>query len=258
MSNKRSIECRLDALRNKLPKKAETQLESKIRQFLAVPCDQEHWEDAKKLVREIRDECMRTHGRDVWCVTTCVDAMRKRLEDFYALRLQHSLETCFESLELHVDNKLMIESWVEESGDIVDQYMVQREFTVHEFENERMAFERFEPGTQPRVKIPIRHDGIQHRVHVVERRGQKSYYAADATHEEMAKEFTNSSSRPEVVNLCLDEYLSVCLQWPRVHRKDSLHEAIFATLEDHIRRVDDAWNSLNLMKVSCFIEKLCW
>lgn len=242
---------RLEALRKKMPKKTETVLDKKIREFLAIPCDLEQWDDARNLMRNIREECVRVHARDVWLAPPVADALEDRVKAFYGLRLKKSLEQCFDLLERHVENKLMVRGWVYSGGDTFNKEY--KDVSIAEFDA------GFESGvgllSDAYVKMPYTCDGVVYTVQVVERGGGSEYYAADATHEEISP-----CSRPPLVKrLSLKEYLDLCVYRRKVHRRDSLYEAIFDTLEEHIKVLDGEMNDYeHLTFKEVLRERLHW
>jgi len=124
---------------------------------------------------------------------------------------------CFDVLEKHAKNELLVRCKTNE--DSVDVKLV-------DWESDACDGELILPAH-------FGDDGISHRVRVVDGSAEQPlYYAADASPVEMgAKDW-------ETKQLSLREFLHLTMVWPRVHRKDSLYDAFFSAVEEHIHALD--------------------
>ena len=258
--NKRSIhadvEDRLAALRRRLPEKTKkTVLQDHIDDLLSLnaqsPCKSalfgNFYFEARTIVGQMRTECIRVHGRDVWEVPEVKSAIEKTIVDFYIRVVKHNLAVCFEALEKHVENGPLLRY---RSGDREMVSVVEFEKrwktsnSVSGFGENHVPVEFVLPG----YKF-VYADGIEWSVKIVTTRTMFAgsthavvkYFAGDARPAEMECE------NPETKTLGLVEYVNTCLRWPRVHRAECLYDAVYNILEKHIRQLsatlDTDWST---------------
>lgn len=195
----------------------------------------------------LRNECIRVHGRDVWQVPEVNDAIEVMMVEFYQHILTHNLAVCFEALEAHCDNALMLRY---ESGDGIRK--PGELVSVVEFEA-RWGMDYCVTGDGKNY-VPVQFqlpeykiDGIEWGVKIVTihtpeffdqtramrfaSSDREKYFAIDAGPTEL------EGHTPKEKMLGIVDYVNTCLHWPRVHRAESLYEAIYDVLEEHIRRL---------------------
>lgn len=229
-NNKRTLEnidARLDALRSKLPK-TKTTLQKYIdefNQYDVTPLSKQTWKEAKQCMDKLRKECIRCHASDIWMVKEVTDALLPKVKEFRIAAMQHSIDVCFDMLEKHVQNKVMVKPYFKREAMTVAQYESQK----GSYKTNSDAFVNFLPSEFD--------DGVRYDVIFLEHYASFEYFAPDATNEEM--DSPTYPSRTTRVKKDLEDYLDICLIYPRVHRKDSLFVAIFDILEKHIRTLKE-------------------
>jgi hypothetical protein len=239
------IDARLEELRSKIPKK-ETKLQACIKEFLQCDdtCSKENWEFAKKKLNAIQDECMRVHGKNIWCVPEMEDALRDQCKKFRLAAIHHNLELCFDFLEQHVQNKIMIRESCNYRTEKVDP------ITIADYDHPSRRLDVWEPSFVGLTDLGAWKfdDGVRYEVNVISDKHRVyqnlEYFASDATIEEMG-----SPSYPRTVQLAqvrLWKYLDICLENSRVHRKDTLFDAIFDILEAHIQALKQNSESIQV------------
>ena len=259
------VEGRLAALRRRLPERtAKTVLQTHIDDLLSLnvgsPCKSaqistqdgkdetgaidEFYFEARAIVGQMRTECIRAHGRDVWEVPEVKSAIEKTIVDFYMRVVKHNMAVCFEALEKHVENAPLLRYL---SG---DREMV----SVVEFEKRWKTSNSVSGLGENHVPVEFelpgyKADGIEWGVKIVTMRTMFAgsthavvkYFASDARPVEMECE------NPETKMLGLVDYINTCLHWPRVHRAECLYDAVYNILEKHIRQlsktVDIDWST---------------
>jgi hypothetical protein len=213
------VHARLVALRRPT-KFEESRLGKLIIDFLGIPVDLNQIEYAGRIMERIREECMRSTGEPLWYAWLGF-GLRSRLfqkvREFCTIHLTSSLSMCFDVLEKHAKNELFVRCKVNEDSVVVK---------LVDWESDACDGELILPAH-------FGDDGISHRVRVVDGSvEQPLYYAADASPVEMgARDW-------ETKQLSLREFLHLIMVWPRVRRQDSLYDAFFSAVEEHIHALD--------------------
>ena len=197
----------------------------------------------------LRNECIRVHGLDVWQVPEVKSAIEVMMVEFYQQILRHNLTVCFEALEKHVDNGLKLRtkesiSTKLQSGEWVSG-MEDVHVSVVEFEKRwgrmgmNMGYDRDGKNYVPvEFQLPgYKIDGIEWGVKIVTiaSSDREKYFAIDAGETEL-----EGHTPPKEKMLGFVQYVNTCLHWPRVHRAESLYDAIYGVFEEHIRRLHSA------------------
>jgi len=242
-----SIDTRLEALRRKLPVKEETALQKFINAFNATECDVKDLQTPYTLMQSIRNECMRVHGCDVWLIAG--HSVKEKVQEFRVASLQHNLDVCFTLLDLHVDNKLMIgERYHHRATEQISIADAESDSTYKTRQHHILGLD------------DLVEDGIRYEVTTVKdsvlRGAPTEYYAVDAGRTEMG-----SPVYPMAVGkklLPLAEYLEVCRQFSRVPRKETLFQAVFDILEEHIKKIGDKLKYIDRQDLQTMIHDLHW
>jgi hypothetical protein len=176
------------------------------------------WKKAKEKLDEVRQECIRVYAKDIWLVPVVYDVLREKVKEFRIEAMMRNMDRCFELLEQHVQNNVTVQ--------------------VNDEEISIKQFDRGNYGTPYSTKLCSGwqlDDGVRYDVFVVNRgRGwSPEYYAPDATHKEMGSPRYPDCATIEQVTL--PRYLYLCMDNSRVHRKDTLFQCVFETLESHIK-----------------------
>ena len=259
------IDARLEELRSKIPRK-ETKLQAYINEFLAcdVTCSEQNWKCARKNLNAIQEECMRVYAKPIWCLpfykeypthTTNAfhhpmkDALEDKCKQFRQAVIEHNLELCFDFLEKLVENQILIKESCWDYKDEVDPITI-KDFDPYQqsdsMVNTRPYIRRPRFDDHIYSKLCEFDDGVRYDIKVIKSKndpGWTDYLAGDATDKEM-----ESISYPKYVKstrVSLTEYLDICLKNRRVYRKSTLFDAIFDTLEDHIKSLKEDAESID-------------
>jgi hypothetical protein len=236
-NNKRSfedIDARLEALRSKLPRKEATTLQRYIdefNQYSVTPLSKNTWKEAKECMDKIRKECIRVHGLDIWVVSAVADALKEKVKEFRVAAMQHNLDNCFDILEEHVQKKIFVTTSYNDEA-----------LTIAQYDDRKRAGYYFGGSISSNLTsydVWKFDDGVRYDVLALDKGYGYSweYFAPDASKEEMGSPSYPSTTTIQKVPLW--RYLDICLCNPRVHRKDTLFEAVFDILETHIRTLKE-------------------
>lgn len=247
---------------SKLPKK-ETKLEKDIKEFNALtvdlPSDSSHakswehpWKDARDLMKVIRDECLRVHAKNLWEVSEIRSALQNKVREFWVAALEQNLKECLEFLEMHTQNKVTIvrEEEAEEifTNNSSRQETKEREITVAKYDESYKSVYFYEWRFSKLTSYYVLRldDGIRYPVRFVRDTpyDRTRFYASDASLEEMGNpRYPKETGQNK---LDLKQYLDVCLtKGKRIHRKDTLFQVIFDTLESHILQIKDRLKAID-------------
>lgn len=232
MTSKRTredVHTRLEELRSKVPRK-ETTLQRLMNEFnecTVKPASRSDWKKAKQKLDEVRQECIRVYAKPIWSVPVVYDVLREKVKEFRVVAMERNMDRCFELLEQHVQNRLMVG---------VGCY---KEMSIAEFdisEEEVFNWELSKRFTTLSSNWDF-DDGVRYDVFVVKNAhgsyGCGKYYASNATNEEMGSpKYPDCAS---IESVTLPRYMEICLRNPNVHRKDTLFQCVFDTLEAHIK-----------------------
>jgi len=256
------VEDRLAALRRRVPAKPKkTVLQGHVDELISLKCQKfgdssdadglsldEFAAVAQGIVGNMRAECMRVHGRDVFDVPEIKTQIEGTIEGFYNAQLEKNMEVCFEAIEKYVSDEPLL-LWRDKTSSPPRSSMI----SVSQFEKKWNAtrLTRIWRGDGEHI-APVVFDlpnfiwdsGFVYNVKVLPRLVSREgidaktnvFFAEDASKDEMAS-VNVSSITPETRSLGLIEYINICLRWPRVHRAESFGDALHAILETHIRKV---------------------
>lgn len=221
------VHARLEELRSKIPRK-ETTLQKLMNEFneCTVSQSRSDWEEAKEKLDRVRQECIRVYAKDIWLVPVVCDVLREKVKEFRVAAMERNMDRCFELLEQHVQNNVTVKVAVDgEMKEISIKQFDSGKYTGPpywlEFYSTKLCYSRSWGWD----------DGVRYNV-VKSGRGRSPeyYYASNATDEEMG-----SPKYHAIEQVTLPRYLYLCINNSRIHRKDTLFQCVFETLEKHIK-----------------------
>lgn len=272
-----SVDDRLQELRKKkIQTVTKTRLETLIESFNAFDenfeLTQKHWNKAWNILDDILEESKRVYGsrenRDL------VSDLTPKMKKMYSRLMQHNMEICFDLLEsltkdeMHVivkhawkcsdtyNKKMSVASYKypEEPEPVKDRIHTTK--FIEELQKANLLYDGKEYSVLAyKNKVDLNSQGnvVEAYEYTYNSKTYYDYFASDATKSETKK----ATGLKTIKKVDLEDYINICIQSSHVHRKESLYEAIFGALEDHIQTLKmrlENYDTFGLVKLMEIVE----